>query len=513
MAASELDDRSLQEIPTWAVALVCAVFIIISISIEHGILSLAKKMKAELMILGFISLLLTVSTTYVVKICIPIKLGKTLLPCKHNHEKRGLYDDHVQNEGGDRRKLLSFEEAMMWRRGLAVGGEYEIHEDYCATKGRISLISYKGVHQLHMCIFVLVVFHVLYSIILMALGQAKMMKWKAWEAEATSLEYQVTVDPKRLRIARQTTFVKRHIGFSREPLIRWTVAFFRQFLGSISKADYMAIRSGFINAHFAPNSKFNFHKYIRRSMEDDYKKVLGISIPLWISALIFLILNVYDWHTLTWLSIVPLLILVMVGTKLELVIMDMAQQINDQAITVRGSPMVQPSDEFFWFHRPQWILILIHLTLFQNAFQMAFFLFTLFEFGNKPCFHEKLISVLLRVVLGVALHVLCSYITFPLYSLVTQMGSHMKESIFQEQTAKALKNWHKSAKENQKKLRKAAGPAAFVAASVCEESRQSESIPHTPVSSCESEHGDDQHWDLEASAHISQPAETTKVEL
>ena len=89
----------------------------------------------------------------------------------------------------------------------------------------------------------------------------------------------------------------------------------------------------------------------------------------------------------------------------------------------------------------------------------------------------------------------------------------MKESIFQEQTAKALKNWHKSAKENQKKLRKAAGPAAFVAASVCEESRQSESIPHTPVSSCESEHGDDQHWDLEASAHISQPAETTKVEL
>lgn len=40
-------------------------------------------------------------------------------------------------------------------------------------QGRISLISYKGVHQLHMCIFVLVVFHVLYSVILMALGQAK----------------------------------------------------------------------------------------------------------------------------------------------------------------------------------------------------------------------------------------------------------------------------------------------------------------------------------------------------
>ena len=36
------------------------------------------------------------------------------------------------------------------------------------------------------------------------------------------------------------------------------------------------------------------------------------------------------------------------------------------------------------------------------------------------------------------------------------MGSHMKRAIFEEQTAKALKNWHKAAKER-KKLRKAGG--------------------------------------------------------
>ncbi|TXG59239.1 hypothetical protein EZV62_013812 [Acer yangbiense] len=42
------------------------------------------------------------------------------------------------------------------------------------------------------------------------------------------------------------------------------------------------------------------------------------------------------------------------------------------------------------------------------------------------------------------------YITFPLYSLVTQMGSHMKKAIFEEQTAKALKNWQKAAKQRKK---------------------------------------------------------------
>lgn len=35
-------DRSLQETPTWAVAAVCAVFVIVSIVIEHGIHSLGK---------------------------------------------------------------------------------------------------------------------------------------------------------------------------------------------------------------------------------------------------------------------------------------------------------------------------------------------------------------------------------------------------------------------------------------------------------------------------------------
>ncbi|KAL8135819.1 hypothetical protein AgCh_010433 [Apium graveolens] len=400
MAEGELDDRSLQEIPTWAVALVCAVFVVISISIEHGILSLGKlfhkrqkkamtealeKIKAELMILGFISLLLSVSTTYVVKICIPIKLGKTLLPCQHYNEKGGLYESKGENEGGDRRKLLSYAETMIWHRSLAARDE---HEDYCSAKCNP-------------------------------------------HGSRTSQDDEVE-------------------GLGIRDFIFGVSSHHWQFLGSISKADYMAIRSGFIN------------------------------------------------------------ILVMVGTKLELVIMDMAQQIHDQAIIVRGSPMVQPSDDFFWFHRPQWILFLIHLTLFQNAFQMAFFLFTLFEFRHKPCFHEKLVSVLLRVMLGVALHVLCSYITFPLYALVTQMGSHMKQSIFQEQTAKALRNWHKSAKANQKKLRKTAVTPAFVAPTVCDESTPNESIPQTPVSSCQSEHSDDQHWDLEASNPISQQPETTE---
>jgi hypothetical protein len=57
--------------------------------------------------------------------------------------------------------------------------------------------------------------------------------------------------------------------------------------------------------------------------------------------------------------------------------MEMANEIQDKATVIKGAPAVEPSDRFFWFNRPRWVLFLIHLTLFQNAFQMAHFVWTL----------------------------------------------------------------------------------------------------------------------------------------
>nr|XP_023889863.1 MLO protein homolog 1-like [Quercus suber] len=363
MAAAAAGERSLKETPTWAVAFACAVFVITSILIEHGIYSLGKwlqkrqkkamnealeKIKAELMLLGIISLIITVSQIPISKICIPAKAGSIMLPCS----KKGY-----TGSGGNRRKLLWYDEDVTWRRVLAATAG----DDYCFKYGKVALVSQSGLHQLHIFIFVLAVFHVLYSVITLVLAKAKMKKWKAWEAETTSLEYQSTNDPSRFRLAHQTSFVQRHSGLSTTtPGLRWIVAFFRQFVASVTKVDYLTMRHGFINAHLAPNSKFDFHKYIKRSMEDDFKVVVGISIPLWTCCIIFLLLNDGSWYTLTWMSFMPLAILLLVGTKLEVIIMEMAQQIQDRTTVVKGAPVVEPSNKYFWFNQPDWILFLIH---------------------------------------------------------------------------------------------------------------------------------------------------------
>uniref|UniRef100_A0A2P2N3Q4 Uncharacterized protein MANES_10G044600 n=1 Tax=Rhizophora mucronata TaxID=61149 RepID=A0A2P2N3Q4_RHIMU len=53
--------------------------------------------------------------------------------------------------------------------------------------------------------------------------------------------------------------------------------------------------------------------------------------------------------------------------------------------------------------------------------------------------------------MGVVIQFLCSYVTLPLYALVTQMGSSMRPTVFNEGVATALRKWHQTAKKHTKR--------------------------------------------------------------
>ncbi|GJZ94507.1 MLO-like protein 8 [Tanacetum coccineum] len=167
--------RQLDQTPTWAVASVCAIIIIISIGLEKLLHRLGKfftekhkksmfealeKVKAELMVLGFISLLLTFSQSYIVKICIPDSVADTMLPCpvrdKSQKDEKGGEVSH---------RLLLWHE--QHGRSLA-----ESSGSSCEA-GKVPIITIDGLHQLHILIFFLAVLHVVYSAVTMALGRLK----------------------------------------------------------------------------------------------------------------------------------------------------------------------------------------------------------------------------------------------------------------------------------------------------------------------------------------------------
>ncbi|KAL7115732.1 hypothetical protein ACP275_04G199300 [Erythranthe tilingii] len=474
--------RSLEQTPTWAVAVVCFVLVSVSIVIEYIIHLIGKwlkskhkralyealeKVKSELMLLGFISLLLTVGQSPISDICISEEVGATWHPCSKKQEKH--YYKYPVLGVESRRKLLTAgggggDGGGSLRRNLAAAGT-----DNCAAKGKVAFVSADAIHQLHIFIFVLAIFHVLYCILTMALGRAKMRSWKAWERETRTAEYQFSHDPERFRFARETSFGRRHLSFwSKTPILMWIVCFFRQFVRSVPKVDYLTLRHGFIMAHLAPQShaKFDFQKYINRSLEEDFKVVVGISPPIWFFAVLFLLFNTHGWYSYLWLPFIPLIIILLVGTKLQVIITKMGLRIQERGEVVKGVPVVQPGDDLFWFNRPRLILYLINFVLFQNAFQLAFFAWTWYEFGLKSCFHEKVEDIIIRISMGVIIQILCSYVTLPLYALVTQMGSSMKPTIFNDRVAAALKNWHHTAKKHIKQAK-----------------HQQHSSPTTPMSS------------------------------
>ncbi|KAK6156375.1 hypothetical protein DH2020_010623 [Rehmannia glutinosa] len=248
--------------------------------------------------------------------------------------------------------------------------------------GKVQLVSAYGIHQLHIFIFVLAVSHVLYSVITYGLGRLKMRKWKSWEDETKTIQYQYYNGPYEINAN-------------------------RQFFNSVEKVDYLTLRHGFITEHLTPQSQatFNFQKYIKRSLEEDFKVIVGISPVIWFLAVLLLLTN------------------------------------------TNGNPV---GDDLFWFNSPGLILFLIHFVLFENAFQLAFFAWSWYEFGYPSCYHENLEDLIIRIAMGVLIQVLCSYVTLPLYALVTQMGSKMKPVIFSDPVASALRKWHQTAKKQLK---------------------------------------------------------------
>ncbi|KAK9999009.1 hypothetical protein SO802_018612 [Lithocarpus litseifolius] len=457
--------RSLEETPTWAVAVVCFILVLISIIIEHIIHLIGKwlkkkhkralyealeKIKSELMLLGFISLLLTVGQSTISSVCVSQKIGATWHPCSKKQEA-ALNQKYQTNSDTNGRRLLTLSDSGEGFRRILAGAASST--DKCTARNMVPFVSADGIHQLHIFIFVLALFHVLYCVLTLALGRAKMRRWKHWETETRTAEYQFSHDPERFRFARDTSFGRRHLSFwTKTPALMWMVCFFRQFVRSVPKVDYLTLRHGFIVAHLAPQShqKFNFQKYINRSLEEDFKVVVGISPPIWFLAVLFLLFNTHGWKSYIWLPFIPLIVILLVGTKLQVIITKMALRIQERGEVVKGTPVVQPGDDLFWFNRPRLILYLINFVLFQNAFQLAFFAWTWYEFGLKSCFHEHTEDIVIRISMGVLIQILCSYVTLPLYALVTQMGSTMKPTIFNERVVSALRNWHHSAKKHLK---------------------------------------------------------------
>ncbi|XP_043809132.1 MLO-like protein 1 isoform X3 [Manihot esculenta] len=449
MGGGEGGGTTLEYTPTWVVAGVCSVIVIISLLLERFLHYLGKllkkkkqkplfeallKIKEELMLLGFISLLLTVFQDGITTICISEELANKWLPCKK--VSTTTETDHLQTffSGGSTRRLLD---------------ESSDSPSSC-DKGKVPILSITALHHLHIFIFFLACLHVAFCALTILFGMAKIRQWKKWEDLVSNLEYDLEqAKSSKFTHVREHDFIKkRFMGIGKNfYFMGWVHSFFKQFYVSVNRSDYNTLRLGFIATHCRGNPKFNFHKYMVRALEADFKKVVGISWYLWLFVVIFLLLNVAGWEAYFWIAFIPFFLLLAVGTKLEHIINELAHEVAEKHIAITGDLVVQPSDAHFWFHKPQIVIILIHIILFQNSFELAFLFWIWVQYGIHSCILGDTPYIIPRLIIGAFVQFVCSYSTLPLYAIVTQMGTSFKKAIFDEHIREGLVVWAKQAKK------------------------------------------------------------------
>ncbi|CAI0445139.1 unnamed protein product [Linum tenue] len=414
-------ERSVEGTPTWAVATVCFFIILISIAFEHLIHLISKnltkkrsrallrslgKIKSEMMLLGLSSLFLAVSERWIASICIPHKLSQTFLPC-----------------------------------GFPTGSSsVEDEELICANQGKVSLLSRQGVQQLNYLMFVLASFHATSSILIFSLGMAKVIRIIK---DSTFLVITAVILTSALSGGLESDINQN--GTELESL--------SILLNVFPHVDGWTVILADEQAHFEQEIDFHFQKFIKRALESDFRVVVGKRLWILTFSVLSIFFNAHDFHSFLWLPFIPLVMLLVVGTKLQDIITSLCIDSQGKSQVVRGTVLVRPSDRFFWFGSPKFLLHLIHFILFQNSFQLAFFTWTTKKFGPRSCFHRETENISIRVLIGVLVHFLGGYVTLPLYALVTQMGTSMRKSVFPAAVVIGLRRWRRRARKNLKKKR------------------------------------------------------------
>ncbi|KAJ4833054.1 MLO-like protein 4 [Turnera subulata] len=447
--------RSLAETPTYSVASVVTFLVFACYIFQRSIYRFGKwlkktrrkalfasleKIKEELMLLGLISLFLAQCARWISEICV----NSSLFSSKFYLCSEKDYDE-IQKVLFEETSSSFLNSTHIPPKGITTTALHQCGE------GREPFVSLEGLEQLHRFLFVLGVTHVLYSCMAVALAMSKIYSWRKWENQASiAADDSLGAKPSKV-MRRQTTFVFHHTShpWSRSRVLIWMLCFLRQFKSSIKKSDYLALRLGFITKHRLPLS-YNFHKYMVRSMEDEFQGILGISWPLWAYSIICIFINIHGLNIYFWLSFIPVILVMLVGTKLQHVVSTLALEIREQTGPSVGN-QVKPRDDLFWFGKPDILLRLIQFIIFQNSFEMATFIWSLWGFKQRSCFMKNHWMIIIRLTSGVLVQFWCSYSTVPLNVIITQMGSRCKKALVAESVRESLHSWCKRVKERSKR--------------------------------------------------------------
>ncbi|GBG70535.1 hypothetical protein CBR_g6663 [Chara braunii] len=457
--AGKAKDKNLEETPTFRVAFVVFVFVAVSLAFEKGLHHLGdwlkKKnktglsraisvVKEELMLLGFISLLLSIFQDDISGWCVDEWTSYDWLPCT---------EDALKEKRKKQQQTLGKSDYNS-SDSKASSGSYASSSGTCSL-GKEPFMTYAAMHYVHYFIFILAMVVICYSSLVFLLALMQIRGWRSWEMKARSADYlkgleACTTKEEKLRYAglRERKAVMHAVDtkpFCRTPGF-WIQSFFLQFVGTFREQDYLALRMLFITNHNL-QLDFDFHSYMIGCMEDDFANAIGITPWMWALLIFLLIFQVKRNGLFLIFGMLGVFFCIVIGTKLVAILRTLsAESSQGTGHFVTGDP--KPTDDLFWFNNPHLLLTFIHFVFFANSLELSAFIFYSWKFGIHSCLQDERGVIIFKLVFAFSLLVLSSYVTLPLYALVSQMGSSYRQQLLPGEVRKTVKAWAAGAKHS-----------------------------------------------------------------
>ena len=349
---------------------------------------------------------------------------------KHQRALRHVLE-HLQHElmllGFISLALTAAEELFLLR--ICVTNEDAVDGSAHCGEGESPFWSQKTLDQTHIFIFILACTHILYVGFSTVLCSWKLNTWRKWEES----------DTKDIQPLDPNINPRNSSGLAQ---LVWR-AFRAQFRFSINREIYLSLRRLFLERTGATED-FNFHDFLRESMEEDMSSIIGMNVLMWGLSMVFVMI---PWILFLYAGIGCLVVMLAVGTILESVALRLSQaayerfSIEDHAGENKTDKLTKrrtlrreiDAKNFFWRGNPRLMLLIFQFTLFENAISLAMLCFSLWQDKSWLTVNSHIGIGAAWVLFGVDFLVFLHSALFilPVYAITSTVGSHCATSLQQ----------------------------------------------------------------------------------
>lgn len=496
--------------PSWRLSIILGIIVAVSYLVENtlhklqhrlsghdtvtgvrnaGRIAAVGKLKDELMLLGFISMILAFTQDYIATICMPSSWmdPKYDISVAANHVSDPQCSATMYHKGGygstyghastnatngsnstdNRHRRLAFasvaEQTVAWgvdnqvpadiqaylnslqghavaalsaRRQLGGGGG-GVDTEKCIGLHLEEFISVAALHQAHILLFIVALAHIVYSVLTMNVVLAEVSKLD---------QIEVFGDEEG-----------ENAEILKPPTAGWAAAFYRSLFSTplSNPFTYMSLRNFFIIKHAdepGVTPSFPFDDYIYLNATADFKGIVGMKWWMWLLLTITVTCDGLDaMHTgLIW-TMLPVLISLAVGTKVKKIEADIAlasyalydknkdgrlsqdeiAEMQKMGSTIKRTSTTntdeQVNDKNFWCGKPSLLTPMIQYIIFQNSMVFSMAIFNFWQVDGQ-CYTTMGVRIT-KLAMGLIILAHDAYVTLPTYSLVIQMGDNFNEDI------------------------------------------------------------------------------------